>query len=227
MSSNAALSAAKRRRGGSQTSVPTPNISNSPAPQTTTPQSLLLHHDKSLHEIKDFLTLQLKDNIMTMIHEQLDNYEGNNNNNDVSSELGENVTFMGDRLVHIEKQLEELNESFIKLQSFSMDLQGKVEKDKRDMDEKFENMKVEKADVHVGGEEEMTANVDEETQHEADPEAEPEAEPEAGEVTLEVGEGVSDVKDEVVEEVKSKKKGRKKKVPDMVKEIENELNQEG
>ena len=155
MSGNAALSAAKRRRG---TQPMNQVISQAPPPvaKTLTPEQMLMKHDVQLQRIEKKvpeIVEKLEAEMKTLV-------EGGVGGDSSAPQLDvaaitQDMGYMGSRLQQIEEQLEGLNKSIIQMQSFTMEM--KTHMDSLDAKETSDanvgqHVEVEDEEVQVDGE---------------------------------------------------------------------------
>ena len=155
MSSNAALSAAKRRRGAQQSNEiidRSPQNVSSSQPQLTLPQLVMQMH-KKLHMMETQIPnkfLELKEQISVEVSKELENVNASVGQNQGGGEIDlealvNDMGFITERLQVIEQQLEKLNTNMIDIQSFSMKTHEGLESVKSDM-----KTNVETNDANVG-----------------------------------------------------------------------------
>ena len=155
MSGNAALSAAKRRRG---TQPMNQVISQAPPPvaKTLTPEQMLMKHDIQLQRIEQKVpevVEKLEAEMKTLV-------EGGVGGDSSSPQLDvaavtQDMGYMGSRLQQIEEQLEGLNKSIIQMQSFTMEMKTHMDslEAKETSDANVgEQVEVEDEEVQVDGE---------------------------------------------------------------------------
>ena len=165
MSGNAALSAAKRRRGNqsSMNQIINPPPATPPAPLT--PEQMLIKHDIQLQRIEKKVpevVEKLQNEMKTFIEE---NNSGDKKNSGLNvNALTEDMGYMGARLQQIEEQLESLNKSLIQIQSFTMEMKTHLDtftpKDTADA-QVGEKIEVENEEVQVDNNEDVGDDVDE------------------------------------------------------------------
>jgi hypothetical protein len=198
MSGNAALSAAKRRRGQTMNQV----ISQAPPPvaKTLTAEQMLMKHDAQLQRIEQRvpeIVEKLEAEMKTMV-------EGGVGSGSSAPQLDvdavtQDMGYMGSRLQQIEEQLEGLNKSIIQMQSFTMEMKTHMDS----LDAK------ETSDANVGQHVEVE-----------DEEVQVDGEGKEGEEGEEGEEG-DDAEEEA--EPQKKKRGRPSKKNNIVMEVEAEL----
>jgi hypothetical protein len=127
MSGNAAISAAKRRRGNQPSMNQVISGPPAPAPQLT-PEQMLMKHNIQLQRIEKKVpevVEELRNEIKSIVEK---NNSGDENNSGLNvNALTEDMGYMGSRLQQIEEQLETLNKSLIQIQSFTMEMKTNLD----------------------------------------------------------------------------------------------------